>query len=260
MAALLARQAAQVLRADGGPLLFHANNIAGVPAHEPALRRRPPRGIRSLLWRRRGRFVGGRPAASRSATRAGSSTAFRKHGRRRRHIQGWLLGATTSRSPTRPRTTATASDREDGRLQAAGTGYTAQQHQYPFSLADLQGGQGMPWHTLSGPPWRMELACAGCSCLSRLGLALTFPNERTDAAQKKKKDTEGRRCLLTAPDSLTRRGPTSNRPAPSHERSRTAGKKTRLPSAPDSLTQSRRLASRERPWVSSARSRRLYES
>ena len=30
--------------------------------------------------------------------------------------------------------------------------------------------------------------------------------------------------------------PTSNRPAPSHERSRTAGKKTRLPSAPDSLT------------------------
>ena len=72
---LLARQAAQVLRADGGPLLFHANNIAGVPAHEPALRQRPPRGIRSLLWRRRGRFVGGRPAASRSATRAGSFTA-----------------------------------------------------------------------------------------------------------------------------------------------------------------------------------------
>ncbi|KAG2640463.1 hypothetical protein PVAP13_2KG357664 [Panicum virgatum] len=129
---------------------------------------------------------------------------------------------------------------------------------HPYCQIQRNGGGGWPGYAVAYPKRPTLEDRIG---LRRVKLPLaarpsSHLSNRADGRSSKKKDTEGRRCLLTAPDSLTRGGPTSNRPAPSHERSRTAGKKTRLPSTPDSLSQSRRLASRERPWVSSARSRR----
>ena len=61
--------------------------------------------------------------------------------------------------------------------------------------ADPKGGQGMPWHTLSGPPRPTQEHA--------IGLPLPSPSKRrhADTAEKKKKERRG----LRLPHAITRR-------------------------------------------------------